>query len=461
MQESITSYSPMDGSVVAHRSIASAETITQSLILARVAQAEWSQCPIAERAIVCSAIVDAMLSMKEEIIPELTQQMGRPIRYGAGELAGFKQRASHMIDIASGALAPLHIDSPDGLERRIEREPIGLLFVIAPWNYPYLTAVNSVIPALLAGNAVILKHAPQTLLVGERFQQACDQADLPEGLFTNLVLSHEQADDLLARGAVDRVHFTGSVASGHIVDRASCGVGVGLELGGKDPAYVRADADIAFAAERLVDGAFFNSGQSCCGIERIYVDETVYSEFVDAFVALTKQYVVGDPMDPETTLGPMISADAAQFVRKQIDEAVADGAQTLIDSAAFGSIDPTSAFVAPQVVVNVNHSMSIMRDESFGPVVGIMSVGGDAEAIRLMNDSEFGLTASIWTAHSEAAQDIGRQVEAGTIFLNRCDYLDPALAWAGVKNSGRGATLSELGYAHLTRPKSYYLRSST
>ncbi len=462
MAQIIQTLSPVDGHVVAERPVASEEAIELALSAARAAQKDWARRSVEERARVCGAIVDAMLAMKDDIAPELAQQMGRPIRYCAGELRGFEERARHMISIAGDALSPVSVDSGEGVTRSIEREPIGVLFVIAPWNYPYLTVVNSLVPALMAGNAVILKHAPQTLLVGERFQAACDDASLPAGLFANLVLSHEQADDLLASGSVDRVHFTGSVASGSTVEKAAGGafVGVGLELGGKDPAYVRADADLDHAVEQLVDGAFFNSGQSCCAVERIYVDEAVYSGFVDAFVASARQYVLGDPMDPETTLGPMISASAAAFVRKQVRDAVAAGARTLIEPSDFAMDDPETAFMAPQVVVDVDHSMSLMRDESFGPVVGIMSVADETEALSLMNDSVFGLTASIWTQDLEAAKRLGTEVEAGTVFVNRCDYLDPALAWSGVKNSGRGATLSVVGYEHLTRPKSYYLKQT-
>ncbi len=380
-----------------------------------------------------------------------------------GELRGLEERAHHMISIAEESLAPLVILGGDGIRRTIKREPLGLLFVIAPWNYPYLTAVNSIIPGLMAGNAVLLKHASQTLLVGERFQMACDGAGLPSGLFANIVLSHEQANRIISDGLVNRVHFTGSVGAGRIVESSAGGafVGVGLELGGKDPAYVRADVDLDFAVEQLVDGCFFNSGQSCCAVERIYVDRSIYSQFVDAFVKATRQHVLGDPMDDQTTLGPMISARAADFVRKQIDEAVQSGAEPLIDPAEFerepiGALSP--AYMAPQVLVSVDHTMSVMRDESFGPVVGIMPVESDEEAVALMNDSEFGLSASIWTKDLDAAVSIGNEVATGTVFMNRCDYLDPTLAWTGVKNTGRGATLSSVGYEHLTRPKSFYLR---
>jgi acyl-CoA reductase-like NAD-dependent aldehyde dehydrogenase len=386
--------------------------------------------------------------------------MGRPVRFGAGELRGFEERARHMIAIAGEALAPVEPGPKAGFRRRVTREPLGTVFVIAPWNYPYLTAVNSVIPALLAGNAVLLKHASQTLLVGERFAEAFRAAGLPHGLFRHLVLDPAQAEALIGSGRVQQVNFTGSVAGGRAMERAAAGrfLGLGLELGGKDPAYVRADADLAFAAENLVDGTYFNSGQSCCGIERIYVHAGVYDEFVERFAALAGEYVLGDPLDEATTLGPMVKAASADFVRGQVAEAVAGGARELVDPARFPASRPGTAYLAPQALVDVDHGMRVMREESFGPVVGIMRVRDDDEAVELMNDSAYGLTASVWTRDVEAAEAIGERVEAGTFFMNRCDYLDPALAWTGVKDSGRGATLSRVGFEMLTRPKSFHLR---
>ena len=380
------------------------------------------------------------------------------MRYGGGELRGFAERARYMIEIAEAALAPLDLGPRQGFKRWIAREPLGLVLTIAPWNYPYLTAVNSVIPALMAGNAVLLKHSAQTLLVGERFQRAFD--GLPKGLFQNLVLTHEQTAALIASRAVDQVNFTGSVAGGRAIETAAAGrfLGVGLELGGKDPAYVRADADLAYAIETIVDGAFFNSGQSCCGIERIYVDARVYDAFVEGAVALTRQYVLGDPLDEATTLGPMVRAEAAGFVRGQIAQAERAGARALIDPKSFARDAAGTPYIAPQIVVDVTHDMSLMRDESFGPVVGIMKVDSDAQAVRLMNDSPYGLTAALFSRDIEAAEAIGREIETGTVFLNRCDYLDPALAWTGVKDSGRGATLSRVGYETLTRPKSFHFK---
>ncbi|MEO6609939.1 MAG: aldehyde dehydrogenase family protein [Aestuariivirga sp.] len=461
MSNFISSVSPVDGSIVAKKKIASKKDVAAAFSAARDAQKLWGNISIAERAKYCSAAVDAMLAMKDEIIPELAWSMGRPVRYGAGELRGFEERARHMIAIADEALANVVPAAKDGFERYIKREPLGVVFTIAPWNYPYLTAVNSVIPALMAGNTVVLKHASHTLLVGDRFQKAFDKAGLPKGVFQNLVLSHEQAADIISGKLANMVCFTGSVPGGQAIERAAAGhfLAVGLELGGKDPAYVRSDANLAHAVENLVDGAFFNSGQSCCGIERVYVHKNLYRDFVEGAVALTKSYVLDSPLEEATTLGPMIKADAASFVRKQIASALRAGAKAHIDEKLFPTSKKGTAYLAPQILTGVNHQMSVMRDESFGPVVGIMQVSSDEEAIGLMNDSEFGLTAAIWTSDMGAAKSIGERLETGTVFMNRCDYLDPALTWTGVKNTGRGATLSKLGYEALTRPKSFHLRT--
>jgi acyl-CoA reductase-like NAD-dependent aldehyde dehydrogenase len=461
MTEKIRCVSPVDGRVYAERVVASEAHVAAVLASARAGQRDWRRRPIVERARFCLAAVEAMLAMGDEIPQELAWQMGRPVRYGAGELRGFAERARYMIGIADEALAPIDPGPKEGFRRWIARDPLGVIMVVAPWNYPYLTAVNSVVPALMAGNAVILKHAAQTLLVGERFQRAFDAADLPPGLFQNLVLTHEQTAAILRARAVDQVNFTGSVAGGKAMEAAASGgfLGVGLELGGKDPGYVRADADLAHAVETLVDGAFFNSGQSCCGIERIYVDQSVYRDFLDGFVETTKAYVLGDPLEPATTLGPLVKAEVAGFVRGQIAVAVRAGAKVLIDPKLFARDAVGTPYMAPQVVVDVSHEMSLMREESFGPVVGIMPVADDEEAVRLMNDSPYGLTAAIFTRDVDVAARLGQEIETGTVFMNRCDYLDPALAWTGVKDTGRGVTLSRLGYETLTRPKSFHFRT--
>jgi acyl-CoA reductase-like NAD-dependent aldehyde dehydrogenase len=462
MAETIKCVSPVDGKVYASRPVASKKAIGAAFAAAHAAQDRWKRLPLAERAAYCAAAVDAMLAMKDEIVPELAWQMGRPIRYGAGELRGFEERARYMISVAEEALQPHRPAAKAGFSRWIAREPQGVVFTIAPWNYPYLTAVNSIIPALMAGNSVVLKHASHTLLVAERFQKAFDAAKLPKGVFQHLVMTHAHAGAVIESGMANMVCFTGSVAGGVAMEKAAAGkfLALGLELGGKDPAYVREDANLAHAVENLVDGAFFNSGQSCCGIERIYVHKKLYKDFVDGVVELTGKYVLGSPLDEATTLGPLIKPEAADFVRRQIKSAVRAGATAHIDAKTFALDKAGSAYMAPQVLTGVNHQMSVMTEESFGPVVGIMKVADDAEAIALMNDSQYGLTAALWTSDEAAATRIGNEIATGTVFMNRCDYLDPALAWTGVKNTGRGITLSALGYEAMTRPKSYHLRTT-
>jgi acyl-CoA reductase-like NAD-dependent aldehyde dehydrogenase len=458
MSDTVKITSPIDGSVYAERPLIAADALEAAVSRARAAQAEWAQVPLVERVKLTLAMLDAILAMNDEIVPELAWQMGRPIRFG-GEKGGLDERARYMADIAEEALAPLVPKEKAGFRRYIKREPLGLVFVIAPWNYPYLTAGNTIFPALMAGNAVLLKHAAQTLLVGERFQMAADKAGLPKGLFQNVVMSHGQTETLIASGRVDHINFTGSVSGGRAIERAAAGTfaSLGLELGGKDPAYVRPDAKLDDAIENLVDGTFYNSGQCCCGIERIYVHESVYQPFVDGFVDLTKKYLVGSPLDEATTLGPMARGSFADLVREQTAEALRKGAKKSIDMTVENDRQG-SPYLAPEVLTDVDHQMAVMREESFGPIVGIMKVADDEEAIGLMNDSPYGLTASVWTADMDRAAELGNRIATGTVFMNRCDYVDPGLVWTGVKDTGRGAALGQLGFEALTQPKSFHLR---
>lgn len=454
--------SPIDGSVVAERMQASGAEIDAALAAATAAQPQWAALPVAERAQFCRRAIDAMLEQGAVIAEEITRQMGRPLQHAPGELRGLEERARYMIDAAAGELADIILPQKDGFTRYIRREPLGVALVIAPWNYPYLTAVNAIIPALMAGNSVLLKHSHQTLLCAERFQEAFAAAGLPGGVFQYLHLNHADTARLIQHPGIGFVSFTGSVSGGADVEQAAAGLfkSVALELGGKDPAYVRPDADLNYAVEQLVDGAFFNSGQSCCGIERIYVHDSLYKEFVEAYVALTKQYRLGNPLDPQTTLGPMVNARAATHVRVQIEKAIDMGATACIGTELFPANAPGTPYLAPQVLINVDHGMEVMTEESFGPVVGIMPVCDDAQAVELMNDSKYGLTASIWTRDERQAAALGARLKTGTVYMNRCDYLDPALAWVGVKQSGRGCALSKLGYQQVTRPKSFHLKTA-
>lgn len=456
----IQTISPIDDTLYYSGEQHSLTEVEMAINLARDAFVEWASLSLAERIKYVSGLVDAIENEKDAIAEEITWQMGRPLSQSPGEINGFVERARYMMDIARESLNPYKPEEKSGFERWIEYVPLGIVTVLSPWNYPYLTSVNAIVPALVAGNAVILKHSLQTPQVAERYYKAAKTAGLPDGVFQILHLNHENTASLIADPAIDGVFFTGSVEAGIAVQKSLTDkfVTCGLELGGKDPAYVRADANLDFTIRNLVDGSFFNSGQSCCGIERIYVQENKYDDFVEGFVEQTKKYVLGNPLEQSTTIGPMVKPSAADYVRRQIQNAIGQGAKALIDESLFPASKKGTAYLAPQVLINVDHSMEVMTEESFGPVVGIMKVSDDLEAIRLMNDSQYGLTASIWTEDENRAREIGSQIETGTLFMNRCDYLDPALAWTGVKNTGRGITLSGLGYQQVTRAKSYHLR---
>src|SRR5580692_6473815 len=389
MTHTLKTISPVDGRIYVERPLETAAGIDRVLDAARAAQLAWGRTPLAARCEVLGNAVDAFVAKANDIAAEITWQMGRPIRHSPGEIRGFEERARYMLGLAPAALAPVQPGDKAGFDRRIKRVPLGVIAVVAPWNYPYLTAVNAVMPALIAGNAVVLKHSHQTPLCAERFHEAFAGAGVPAGVFQYLHLSHTDTARLMSEPRIAGVCFTGSVAGGHAVVAATApGFATsGLELGGKDPAYVRADANLAHAVDTLTDGAFFNSGQSCCGIKRIYVAASRYDEFVAGVVDLTKKYRLGSPLDPHTTLGPVVRISAAEAVRAQVHDAVARGARQLIDESLFAASARGTPYLAPQVLVDVDHSMPIMHEETFGPAVGIMKVASDEEAIRLMNDS--------------------------------------------------------------------------
>jgi acyl-CoA reductase-like NAD-dependent aldehyde dehydrogenase len=461
MSDRLVTQSPVDGSTYVERPFASESEVQRALDAAVRAQQTWRRVPLKDRAAIVSKAIDAFVARRTELAQEISWQMGRPISQSPGEIGGFEDRARYMISIAEESLKDVDPGPKPGFNRFIRREPLGVVLVIAPWNYPYLTAVNAVVPALLAGNTVILRHSHQTPLCAERMVEAFREAGLPPGVFQYLHTNDVDTSRLVGTNGIDYVAFTGSVRVGHLVQQAAAArfVHLGLELGGKDPAYVRSDAKLEHAVENLVDGAYFNSGQSCCGIERIYVHQDVYEDFVEGFVELTKKYRLGNPLDPNVNLGPVVRTSAADLVRSHVHDAVAAGARALIAPGAFAAEAAGTPYLGPQVLVDVTQAMRVMREESFGPVVGIAKVSNDDEAILFMNDSAFGLTAAVWTQDEGAALRIGDRLDTGTVFMNRCDYLDPALAWTGVKDSGRGASLSRIGYEVLTRPKSYHLRA--
>ena len=460
MAKKFSVITPIDGSVLLERDFSDRGEVEKVLERSQAGKRVWANTDLEERISYLTKAVDYLVSKKQEIAESITRQMGRPLSQSPGEVRGLEERSRYMLQIAKEALGDFTPRKIDGFDTFIRREPLGVVLVLAPWNYPFLTSVNSIIPALAAGNAVILKHSTQTPLVAEFFRDAFLHAGLPEGVFQILHIDHEDTLKLIGSEGIDFVAFTGSVEGGRSVQKAAGNrfIGLGLELGGKDPAYVMQDCDLTNAIENLVDGSFFNSGQSCCGIERIYVAEKIYKSFVDGFVDLTRQYKLGNPLDPNTNLGPMVRTTAVEFVRGQVSQALQKGAKLLTDAKDFPFEKEGSAYLGPRVLTNVDHTMKVMTEESFGPVIGIMPVKDDHEAIQLMNDSPYGLTASLWTKDKAHARILGSKIQTGTVFMNRCDYLDPALAWTGVKDTGRGISLSVYGYHQLTRVKSYHLK---
>ena len=455
MQKTIT---PIDNTVYVEREYHSVK-IEQTIDNSMKAQKDWSNLNVNERVKLLKNFVEDFLSRGDVIGEELSRQIGRPISQAAGELEGFKERADYMLSIAEKKLANIDVAKDSNFKSFIKRRPLGIVFVIAPWNYPYLVAVNSIIPAMAAGNTVILKHSAQTPLCAEQLFQSAKKT-LPKDVFNYLHLNHEDGLKVVSDKRINFVSFTGSVKAGYDVQKATHTkfIDMTLELGGKDPAYARHDCDLEKTVENLVDGSFFNSGQSCCGIERIYVDEKIYNNFIELFVSKTYNYKLGNPLEKETNLGPVVKLSAANFILNQINSAIDKGAKKMIDEKKFNFPKEHKNYLIPQVLTNVNHDMDFMTEETFGPCVGIMKVKDENEAIKLMNDSPYGLTASIWTKDLEIAEKVGNQVQTGTFYMNRCDYLDPALSWTGVKETGKGCSLSEIAYEKLTAPKSFHLR---
>jgi acyl-CoA reductase-like NAD-dependent aldehyde dehydrogenase len=455
MQKTIT---PIDNTVYVEREYHS-DKIEPTIENSMKAQREWSNLDVNERVKLLKNFVDDFLSRGDVISEELSRQIGRPVSQAPGELKGFKERADYMLSIAENKLANIDVTKDSNFKSYIKRRALGIVFVIAPWNYPYLVAVNSIIPAMAAGNAVILKHSAQTPLCAEQLYQSAKKT-LPNDVFNYLHLNHEDGLKVVADKRINFVSFTGSVKAGYDVQRATHTkfIDMALELGGKDPAYARYDCDLDKTVENLVDGSFFNSGQSCCGIERIYVDEKIYNNFIELFASKTYNYKLGNPLEKETNLGPVVKLSAAEFINNQMNDAIDKGAKKLIDENKFTFPKEHKNYMIPQALTNVNHDMGFMTEETFGPCVGIMKVKDESEAIKLMNDSPYGLTASIWTKDLDVAEKIGNQVQTGTFYMNRCDYLDPALSWTGVKETGKGCSLSEIAYEKLTAPKSFHLR---
>ena len=452
---------PIDNSIYVEREYASPQMIENTLEKSKNVYEKWKQFSLKDRKIIVSKFVENFLKNNKEIEEQLCRQMGRPISQCPGEMRGFKERALYMIEKSDEALQKIISKKDSEFDNFVSKDPLGTIFIIAPWNYPYNTSVNSIVPSLLAGNCVILKHSSQTPLCAEQLNKALIDSAIPDGVFQYLHLDHASTSKIISDNRIDHVLFTGSVSGGRQVKKAigERFINAGLELGGKDPAYVRKDCNLQHAIENLADGSFFNSGQSCCGIERIYVDSEIYENFVEGIKNFTEQYILDDPLKEQTNLGPVVKLSSATFIRNHIKEAISKGAKDIIDNKNFKISEDNNCYVSPSVLIDVDHSMSFMMDETFGPTVGIMKVNNEEQAVKLMNDSPYGLTACIWTSDKEFAFTFGKKIHTGTFFMNRCDYLDPGLAWTGVKDTGIGVTLSVLGFDHVSRVKSYHYRT--
>jgi acyl-CoA reductase-like NAD-dependent aldehyde dehydrogenase len=447
---------PYDGSTVCELEIDQGAGLDRKVDRAAAAKPAWRAVPLGERVRQVTAALGYFTDRREEIARDVTRQMGKPIVEARREVDTMLARARHMIAIAPAALAADAPEAPPGLELRIEHEPLGVVLDVAAWNYPLLIPVNVVVPALLAGNVVLLKHSGKTPLCGRHFARAFAGLSVPS-VVTDLVLTHADTAALVKDPRVDHVAFTGSVRGGHEIQQAASGrfLDVGLELGGKDPAYVAEDTDLDAAVAGIVDGACYDAGQSCCAVERVYVHRKHYGAFLAKAEAAMREYVLGDPLAEATTMGPLASRDAVDLLERQVADAVRRGARLI----AGGRRLPTHpGFFPPTLLADCAQDSLIMQEESFGPTLPARAVADDAEAVRLMNDSRYGLTASVWTKSADRARWFAERLEAGTIYQNRCDFLEPALPWTGVKDSGRGSTLSRYGFLHLTRRKSLNFR---
>ncbi|KAI0555620.1 aldehyde dehydrogenase [Xylaria curta] len=460
--ETITTISPTTNEPILTRTGVSASELEEIPKIATEAFKTWRETSLTDRTIIVKKALGLLEKQKDELAEELTVQMGRPIAYTGVEITTAIKRANYLIKISEETLKDTEGEAEKGFKRFIRKVPVGPVLVIFAWNYPYLILVNSLIPALLAGNTVILKPSPQTPTIAEHFTKIFSEAGLPSGVLQYFHCGSPLIMESMVRDPkVSLICFTGSVAGGLAVQKAASDriVNVGLELGGKDPAYVREDVDLDWAAAEIVDGSIFNSGQSCCAIERVYVHEKIYSSFIEATQKVLKGYRIGDPLEKDTQIGPVISKRSKETIEAHIKDALEKGAKDVTPEALASSTLPSRGnFVIPTLLVDVNHGMRIMTEETFGPVVCLQMVKDDDEAVQNMNDSEFGLTASIWTKDTDKGYELSQRVEAGTVFVNRADFPSPDLAWTGWKNSGKGVTLSRFGFDQFVKLKSFHLK---
>ncbi|KAL2849828.1 Aldehyde/histidinol dehydrogenase [Aspergillus pseudoustus] len=464
MSNQIRTLSPSSGKVIFEHPGATLEQVGQIAQASEDAFRTYKELPLAERKAIIIKALEIIDANKETLAQELTSQMGRPISYTAGEIDTMRKRADYLLELAEDSLKSIPGQPENGFKRYVKKEPVGPVLLATAWNYPYLITINALVPALLAGNTVLLRPSPQTPLVGEKLVQYFKEAGLPQNVLQVVHFgAWEVFDEIVKIPQIKLVSFVGSTQGGIRLRQATAGriVPLNLELGGNDPAYVRADADLAYTAGQVVDGAVFNSGQSCCAIERVYVHADVHDAFVAEVQKELATYKLGDPHDKATTTGPVISHQAVKNVQSHIDDALSRGA---VDSTpknpTFDTLPSAGSFIVPRVLTNVSHDMRVMSEETFGPVIPIMKVSSDDEAISLMNDSDYGLTASVWTKNIQAGEELIERIEAGTVFINRCDYPSPDLAWVGWKNSGLGCSLGPQSFDAFYKLKSFHIRQT-
>jgi acyl-CoA reductase-like NAD-dependent aldehyde dehydrogenase len=451
---------PASGAIIVRLVADGPREVAQHYLAARRAQPAWAATPIRKRIGAIEKFREQVIARGETLAQTLTQEVGKPIRQSRNELKGLLARLDFFIAESARTLREERVfsDPSQKLDERITHEPLGVIANISAWNYPYFVGSNVFVPALVAGNAVLYKPSEYATLTGRHIADMLHAAGVPEDVFVPVIGGGATGAALLSQ-PIDGVFFTGSYATGAKVAAAAGKrmIKVQLELGGKDPVYVCDDVDVKTAVAALADGAFYNTGQSCCSVERLYVHETIHDAFVDAFVAEVKTYRVGDPMDEATYIGPLTRAAQLDVLRAQVADAKRKGAKLLLGGAP---IKRKGNWFAPTVLTDVDHSMSVMREESFGPIIGIQSVADDNAAVAQMNDNDYGLTAGVYASDATRARRILSRVHAGSVYWNCCDRVSPRLPWSGVKHSGIGLTLGTMGIETFTRPKAWHLRSA-
>ncbi len=453
-------HNPATGTVIADVDADGSAAVRKKLLRARAAQPAWAATSIKKRIATIAAFRERIVALHETLARTLTEEVGKPIRQSRNELNGLIGRLDFFLAESPRTLRQetVHADVDNKMEERISHEPLGVVANISAWNYPYFVGSNVFVPALIAGNAVLYKPSEFATLTGLHIAQMLKDAGVPDDVFIP-VIGDGLTGAALLRQAVDGVFFTGSYATGQRI-AASAGrrmIKVQLELGGKDPIYVCDDVDVAAAAAGIADGAFYNNGQSCCAVERVYVHHAIYERFVEAFVKEVEGFRIGDPMDEATYIGPLTRRAQIAVLKRQIAQARKLGGRLL---AGGKPIEGRGNWFEPTVIADAHHGMDLMREESFGPVIGLQKVGGDDEAVALMNDTDYGLTAGVYTKVEKRAKRILERVHAGSVYWNCCDRVSPRLPWSGLKHSGIGLTLSTYGIQTFTRPKAWHLRSA-